>query len=267
MFEFVDDSFIKEKSFENILSIQVGLNGFSFCIRGKENNHLLYFKQFPVKTSSDHLFIRRLEDWCKEDELLQLPYYEKQVFYIGHRFSLVPEQLEHEELKSNVRSLIMSAHNEDEYAENWIEEIKAKLVYILPDRLHKVLNENLGSFKLKHIVQKLISSPVPESAKNNFLLFFDEKELIILARKEAQLVLCNIFKVNHVNDVIYYMLTLVKQLPIDSKNCLVQVSGKSDFMEGSVNSLSKHFNSIERFPQNTDARLNQVAVSESVCLF
>ena len=267
MFEFVDDSFIRENSFENILSIQVSLNGFSFCIRKGDDNKLLYFKQHQVKISSDHLFVRRLEDWCKEEELLQLPYREKHVFYVAYRFSLIPEELESEVLKSDVRLLLMTATEEEEYAENWMEEIKAKLVFMIPGQLNHVLHECFGDYRLKHVVQKLASIPAPEFSESNILLFFDEKELIVLAKQKGQLSFCNTFKINHVNDAIYYILTIAKQLKIDIKNGTLQITGKSDFLEGTAVNLSQHFKSVEQALQTSDEKIGEFNISESICLF
>lgn len=267
MFEFVEDSFNRENSFENILSIQVGLNGFSFCIRKGENNKLLYFKQLAVKISSNHLFIRRVEDWFKEESLLLLPYREKHLYFIGHRFSLVPHQLESEELKSDLRMLLMAAGDEEEYAENWVEEIKAKLVFMLPDGMNKVLRDNLGDIRLKHVTQKLIALSTSESAENSMLLFFDEKKLFLLASKNQQLVLSNLFSINHANDVLYYTLTAAKQLKLDFGKCILQIAGKSDFMESAVNNLSAHCKSIAKLPHLTEDQLSDANICESVCLF
>ena len=267
MFEFVDDSFIRENSHENILSIQVNLNGFSFCIHKGVDNKLLYFKQLQLKISSNHLLVRRLDDWCKEEELLLLPYREKHVYYVGYRFSLVPEQLESEALKSDIRTLVMSANEEEEYAENWIEEIKAKLVFMIPDQLNNILHENIGDYRLKHVVKKLISISHTESSLCNLLVFFDEKEMIVLAKKNKQLIFCNNFRINHVNDVVYYILTIAKQLQIDLKNSTLQISGKSDFIDGAKQDLSQHFVSITKAIQNTEDRISESNVAQSVCLF
>lgn len=265
MFEFVDDSFNRENSFENILSIQLGLNGFSFCIR-TESGHLLYLKQLAVSISNDHLLARRFEDWCNEEELLLLPYREKQIYYTGNRFSLVPKQLDSESVNADIRQLVMAADADEEYAENWIEEIEAKLLFMLPRHLNKALQENLGDHRIMHLVQKLIALSAVESHDNKLLLFFNDKDLFFLLRKNQRLELCNVFHIQHENDAVYYVLAASRQLQVAYKNCNLTVAGKSVFRAQTMKHLSAYFGSVEPLVFTHHPSSGETDVSELVCL-
>jgi len=265
MFEFVDDSFTRENSFENILSIQLGLNGFSFCIRAG-NGHLLYLKQLEVSISNEHLLARHFEDWCNEEELLLLPYREKQIYYIGNRFSLVPEQLESGTVNADIRQLLLAANTDEEYAENWIEEIEAKLLFMLPKHLNSVLQDNLGDHRVMHLMQKLIALTAAESHDTMLLLYFNDKDLFFLLRENKQLKLCNVFRIQHENDAVYYVLAACRQLQVAAKSCALSIAGKSVFREKTMKHLSVHFSSVEPFVFTHQPPFSKTDISELICL-
>lgn len=265
MLEFVDDSFTRENSFENILSIQLGLNGFSFSVR-TESGHLLVVKQLETNISNDNLLPRHFEDWCNEEELLRLPYREKIIYYIGKRFSLVPEQLATETLNGEIRKLLISARTDEEYAENWIDEIKAKLLFMLPQHLDKALQERFGEYRIRHLVHKLIELPAANAHRNHMLLYFDEKSLFVLLRKNGKLSLCNVYQIHHQNDAVYYILAISRQLQVDAKDCGLVFAGESVFRDKTMALLSAHFGSTQKLDLPHQQHLNTDDVSTLICL-
>lgn len=267
MHDFVDSSFSKENSHQYSLSIQVSLNGFSFCVRGG-NGKLLAFKPISVKISSEQLLTRRLEDWFNEEEFLQLSYRAKQVLFSGSKFSLVPQQLESDEVKATVQKLILKPDEETEHAENWVEALQAKLIFLLPDNLLLLLRDKLGDFKMGHILQPLIQQLFADAPGNQITLFFDEKDMYLLLKKDNRLMLCNVFRINHPNDALYYVLTAIRQHNLNTKNMAVQLTGRSQHLDALQQSFSDHFKETRTVntPQTNDG-LEPRIIPEFVCLW
>ncbi len=266
MYDFIDDSFSRKNSHEYILSIQVNLNGFSFCIR-ELSGRMLCFKHIDLKISGDQFISRRFADWCDEEELLQLPYNQKQLVYTGTRFSLLPQQMESEELKSDLRELLLKAGDEEEYAENWIKEVQAKLIFVLPPEFTGTVKEKLGEVRISHIVQKLIHWQDVQANDSGLLIFFNHKDLYLLVKQNKQLILANVFKVNHSNDVIYYALSVAKQLKVELKSCKVTISGQSSLKTSLDEQLQQHFDAVEILSAETAASgKGENLLNEIICL-
>ncbi len=268
MYDFVSESFNKNISYEYKLSIQVSLNGFSFCIQKATGNGVLVFKNSDFAISGDHLLARRFRDWYNEEGLLQLTYKSCDLVINSANFSLVPEQLESEHLKKIISELLPDG-KETEYAEGWIKSIRAKLVYHLPLELRKTITETLGESRLLHPVQKLVGYEKRAADHNLILAYFDEKDLYFLLKKEGELITCNYFHINHANDAVYFFLSVLQQFGLSAKQVVIKTSGKAIYLNELIVMLAKYFKSVKTLlPGHADKNeLTTEILSEKVCLF
>ena len=268
MYDFVDPSFSKEISHLYSLSIQVSLNGFSFCVRNDQNAELKAFKHFPAKISNENLLTRRMEEWFSEEEMLQLSYREKTVFISFPKFSLVPGKLESEDLKSDLLKLLLKSDDESEQAENWIDPLQAKLIFLLPPNFLRMLSDSFGDFKLSHVLQPVLGLLFKHSSECTTMLLFDDKEMYISIKENGQLLLCNVFHINHTNDAIYYVLSAAKQFKLNTGESVLLLAGKSSWLYDLETQFSKHFKQIiHADTEKPSGDLNQRTVSEFVCLW
>jgi len=268
MYDFVSESFNRNNSYEYKLSIQVSLNGFSFCIINEPESHLLVFKQVDFVISGEHLLARRFRDWYHEEAYLQLPFKNSEVVVTHRDFSLLPEQLESVSLKKTVSELLSGGKDID-YAEGWIKSIKAKLIYHLPPELAKTVNELLGESRLVHPIQKLIGYQKRSSLPDLAIIYLDEKDLYLVVKKNEELVLSNYFRINHANDALYYLLSTVQQLGLSPKQVTVQTCGKASYREELNSALQKYFEQVTLLlPQNIkDSEVSQELLAAYLCLF
>ena len=268
MYDFIDESFNRNYLYENKLSIQVGLNGFSFCIQQADDNKILLFQEPQFVLSGFHLLARRFKEWCSEEELLKVPYKSREIVINSRNFALIPEQLESENLKKTISELLPEGR-ETEYAEGWIKSVKAKLVYHLPPGFAKTVVESIGESRLIHPVQKLIGVQKRTEQADSILLFFDEKDMYLVLKKDHELALCNIFRINHANDAIYFILSVLHQFDIRNKSVNVLTGGKASYLNELKSMLSKYFPFIGLLrPQAPEsAAIPEEVLSKNVCLF
>ena len=268
MYDFVSESFNRTNSYKNKLSIQVSLNGFSFCIQNEEENRILLFKRADFVISGEHLLARRFRDWYNEEELLRLPFKKREVVLNSPHFSLVPHQLESISLKKTISDLL-PGDKDAEYAEGWIKTIQAKLIYHLPSEWAKTTNETLGDSRLVHPVQKLIGYQKRSTEADLLLLYFDEKEMYLVLKKGDELVLTNFFRINHVNDALYFVLTALQQFDLVSKRMTVQTCGKASYLDELVSLFRKYFNRTEiLLPTFLEkCELSNEILNQHLCLF
>jgi|GEM_PF-3539468 len=228
----------------------------------------MVLKSKTFKTINSHLTDRRLYDWYNEETLLQGSYKRTDITFFTEKFSLIPEKYESETLKKTI-SNIFPAEKEDDYTENYIASLQAKLIYQVPTAIRKKLSDLFVDYQLIHPVQKLIPSTEPDCGKENILLFFDEKNMLLILRKKKEILFCNTFKVNHASDATYYTLTVLKQFGIPKENVSISLCGKAGYAEELSTQLSRYFSSIEKqYPLNVIGNgIDKKILSENLCLF
>ncbi len=239
------ESFDIEKTYEYILSIQVSLDGFSFSILSQHENEILAFRTNELKISSTALIARRLNDLLESEELLKNPFKKIRVVVFSQKFTLIPEEYFREGLKQEIPPLLFGEDDEQEIAENVIGEMATRLIFALPKGLNKVISEQIGECEIVHPV-KIILSNIPETGKENgLILLFDTKDFYVVIFKKNKVLLANNFKMSHVNDVVYYVLTTLRQLEIPTTETDLFIIDSVNKLPEIEDSLSPYFTEIK----------------------
>ena len=234
------EGFDVEKTYEYILSIQVSLDGFSFSVLSQHDDKILAFKTIQLKISSTSLIPRRFDDWLKSEDLLQKPFKKIRVIVFSEKFTLIPETYFNDILKQEIPPLLFEENSESEVVENIISKLKTRLIFALPVGLNSVITEQIGECEIVHPV-KIILNNLPEIGKEKgLILLFDVKDFYLILFDKEKVLLTNSFKMTHVNDVVYYVLTTLKQLEIST-------SATNLFVINSINKLPKIENSLQPY--------------------
>jgi len=246
MYDFVEESFKIEDTFEYILSIQVSLNGFSFSVFQPNRDKILVFKSIPLKISGENLIARRFKEWVNSEELLQKTFQKTRVIVFSNKFTLVPKSIYKNELNEELAHLFFREGNQLQFAENLVEKINAKLLFNLPEGLNDALQETIGECDIIHPIKSVISN-ISDKEGEKLVLLFNDKYLFLLLSKNEKLLLANGFKINHENDVVYYVLTTLKQFDIQAKHTKLFYAGQSAYSSQTSINLGKYFFSVELF--------------------
>lgn len=265
MLDFVNDElFDLEKSQEYILSIQVSLGGFSFSVVSTAENKLLAFTNTPLKISNESLIARRFEEWIDSIDLLRKPYKTIRVIVCNDKFTLVPNNYDSEELTKNIPTFLFSENTDIEIKKSQIELLKTKLIFSLPKGLNDVLSKKLRTCEIIHPVN-IISTHLPETKeKQGLVLLFDVKSIYITLYNADKILLSNNFKINHVNDVTYYVLTTLKQLKIGPKSTDMFYAGDFDQENEVLHQLKNYFSSMSTLPDKTPLEFDDEKFTLSV---
>jgi len=208
------ESFDIEKTYEYILSIQVSLDGFYFSVLSNQGDKTLAYKSVPLKISSTSLIPRRFYDWLKSEDLIQKPFKKIRVVVFSKKFTLIPEEYFSDTLIQEIPQLLFEKNVESEIIANIIGKLKTRLMFALPAGLNRVITEQIGECEIIHPV-KIILNNLPKIEKENGLvLLFEANNFYIILFNKNEVLLANSFKIAHTNDVIYYVLTTLKQMDI-----------------------------------------------------
>lgn len=251
-----DDIFDLEKSYEYILSIQVSLGGFSFSVVSAETNKLLAFEHTPLKISNDKFIARRFSEWAGSLEIFQKPFKKYKVIVFDEKFTLVPEKFISKKIKREIPRLLFSKNENPEIAENYIRHKHTKLIFALPPGLNEAIKEVSEEYEIIHPV-KIIIEQLPETKRNGLILLFDSKILYIVIYSDGTLLMANSFRVNHTNDVIYYVLTVLKQLNIKPDSTESYFAGSVSPDDETIHQLSKYLGPLKGLPNKKQIEFNQ----------
>lgn len=218
----------KENSSVLKLSIQVRLDGLSFCILDTSTGTISWYKKvnFP-KEHNPVKALQEIETIYKEEKILNSEFKEVILLFSNDLYSLVPSEYFIEEeasayLKFNTKILATDVVESDQVTEELVN------VYIPYTNITNYFFDRYGEFEFNHSVSELIKAALSLSPENetraylnNFSGYYD---LAIV--KNGNLLFCNTFNYETKEDFIYYLLFTLEQLDLSPEIIDLDLLGK-----------------------------------------
>ncbi|CAM4328817.1 DUF3822 family protein [Gillisia hiemivivida] len=200
------------------MSIQVRLNGFSFCILNCSNNEITWYKKIDLgKEQSPVEILKEIEKLYAEETNLQTEFLEVIVLFSNNLYTVVPESFFIEEeastyLKFNTKILKTDVVAHDMLAHGLVN------VYIPYTNINNYFFDKYGEFEFRNNISVLIEAVLAKNTEsknaqvylNDYSSYYD---LVIV--KQNKLLLANTFQYDTKEDFIYYLLFTAEQLQID----------------------------------------------------
>lgn len=212
------------------LSIQVSLNGLSFCVADTLRNTILLSEHLNFgKELSPFEVQRELKELLREHKVLELDISETVVIHRNNLFSLVPKALFDKDelanyLKFNAKIL---ANDFIEYDE--IESHEMMIVYVPYMNINNYIFDILGEFEFVHNATVLLESLLKSSGSATEPACFvhvSHRQIDMIVTNRKQLVFYNSFNYETKEDFIYYILFTLEQLDLDPENIPLRLFGK-----------------------------------------
>ena len=109
---------------------------------------------------------------------------------------------------------------------------------------------------------------LPEiKSESGLILLFNTNSFFIILFNKKQLLTVNSFKITHTNDVIYYVLALLKQMEIVAGKTQLFLTGQILKKEETENSLKDYFETVELLNPNSSLNLNTVLFKQPLYPF
>lgn len=240
-----DPGFKKDNTEEYKLSIQVSLDGFYFSVVHPAENKLLAFEHYPVTISSEKFIGRRLKEWFEVREILQDRYSEISVCYHTPKFTFVPSAFYISHEKDKIASLVLGKQHGYVCVDNYFPNAEGNLVYAVPASLADSLPGHIPSESLQHPLFSLNKKFVKLANlnENNLLLYFTETSFYLMLYVKQTLKAVNSFSYYSQADVLFYNLSLLKQLKVNAASVNITLAGEISPGSEIHNHLQKYFKS------------------------
>ena len=201
------------------LSIQISLNGLSFCILNTVTSTILNLKleTFALKKTPTDL-LDAIKHLFNSNNALQQNFAKVTVIHVNEWSTLVPKPLFKEDaladyLKFNTKILKTDFITFDDISQN--DSIN---VYVPFTNVNNYIFDQFGSFTFKHYSTILITQLLTLEKHSNtpkVYVNISESNFEIIALNKGELLLFNTFEYQTKEDFIYYLLFTLEQLQLN----------------------------------------------------
>ena len=214
------------------LSIQIHLNGLSFCILNRTTNTIEFIKTIGFKNKLTPVdILNHLKTELSTNTVFSEDFHAVLVIHQNELSSFVPKALYNENnkadyLKFNSKILRTDFITADDIAIN--ESVNVYVPYV---NINNYIFETFGEFVYKHSSSVLIDSILQkDDTKESPIVYINSNintiELVVIDK--GQLQLFNVFEYHTKEDFIYYVLFVFEQLNLDVETTPVKLSGTID---------------------------------------
>jgi hypothetical protein len=245
-FQYCDSSLEKNKSDSYHLSIQAGLDGFSFTVVDPYRNQYLALSHFPIEARPDlQKLTGIIKDTLSARELLNLGYNSVSCIVTGSRSTLLPGILFN---KNHIRSYFEFNHEMEELDElhfNYLKHIDAYLIFPVYQEISNLLFRHFPKLKLFNQAAPFIESTlVRKEHEQQVSVYFQSDFFDIIYLRGRQLILHNNFRYRDPKDIIYFILFTCDKLKLDPATVPVCLSGDVSIQSVETEIISQFFRNV-----------------------
>ncbi|MEM7486247.1 MAG: DUF3822 family protein [Bacteroidota bacterium] len=211
------------------LSIQVGLNGLSFCVLDTISNKVLAFEKIDFKTSSTpYLILKELKSVLNQQTKLNKGFAEVVVIHNNALFSLVPKTLFKKEELPNYLKFNAKIMANDQIVFDEINNHDIVNVYIPFTNINNYIFDLFGEFEFKHSGTVLITMLLNQtgiSKEPTCYVQVSKKEMEIVVIADKKILFYNHFEYKTNEDFMYYLLFSLEQLQLNLEKIELRLFG------------------------------------------
>ncbi|AZQ57712.1 DUF3822 family protein [Maribacter sp. MJ134] len=219
---------IADKNFEK-LSIQVSLNGLSFCVADAVSQRILYSDK---KVFSEELnpitVLKELKELVQKQDLANKAFDEVVVIHRNTLFALVPKPLFQVNELSNYLKFNTKVLPTDTLEYDEIKNQDMVNVYVPYTNINNYIYDLFGEFSFFHNGSILVQSLLNSYSKNKEDVCYvnvGKGQMDIMVSSGKNLKLYNSFLYETKEDFAYYLLFVLEQLELDTETVPVKLFG------------------------------------------
>lgn len=213
------------------LSIQVGLNGLSFCTLDTVNNTLVSegSKQFQIE-QTPYLLLKELQTFVEEHKLIGKQFSEVIIIHRNKLFSLVPKSLFNSDNLRDYLKFNARVNESDIAAFEELSNFEIVTVYLTYAKINNYIFEVFGEYKSIHSATIFLETFLKQNVDLGTACFVNvlERQMELMVVNEKKLLLYNQYDFDTKEDFLYYLLFSFEQLGINTDDVALQLFGVID---------------------------------------
>ncbi|RUT79640.1 DUF3822 family protein [Ancylomarina longa] len=257
-FVFVDSSFDQNKTKEYNLSIQLGLDGFSFSILDSNKNCISLNAYTPFQDKSDSDPINSFKENLRNSTILNLPFQKVSVLWISQESILIPSEFFSPEFAHESYQLCHSLDKSEKLVWNKMKELDSWSVFSIPEAFKDLLESHYSNISLLHHTFPFLNTSLSQSKLENQPNVFvnvqkDFFHLIIPNPNRKHFI--NNFAYKEDTDLAYYILNIYKQQKLNNEKSKLILDGIIQEDSKVIQLLRKYLGQVEVRNLPSDLRM------------
>lgn len=242
----VDHSFDLKRTSEYHISIQLGLDGFSFCILDVSRNKYIAFRHIPLIVGKPQFLPKKIEVLFEEEEKLNASFHSVSIIYSGINATLFPKEFSGASDSLKLAALTSENNRIEEIRTEDIPGSNYQIVYGFPHQVINLFNRKYTEFRFRHKSIPLLATVLDQvnEKKNSLLINFEKKYFRTIALKGTQIVLHNSFYFKNESDFLFHTLNVWHNLQFDAERDEVFIGGFVADDSSYIRQLKKYISNI-----------------------
>lgn len=245
---FTDKTFDNTQSLLYHLSIQISLDGFSFCILDIPKGKYVLLRNQPVFLKRPRLLLNRLRDIIENEELFKLEYKSIDILYTTRKSTLVPEAIYSRGTAEKFFSFNHPPEKNFTIEKTHLYKAEAWSLYEIPSNLRDFLMAKFPKATLRHhifpIIENAIRNNKSQNEQTEVHLNFFRHDFDLTVIEDARLKLYNNFTYRDENDILYYVMYIFEQLKLNQEKAHIIISGYVSRMAPQYHLLKKYVRKV-----------------------
>lgn len=246
--ELFDETFDPDRTESYELSIQVSLSGFSFCIKDLVRNYFIGLVSCPFE-----LGLANTNDWSNQVDFIKKQYpwlkktFKKVTFsFESQSFCLAPKELFEPEHAKQLLSLtnIINELDEVRYSETTVGKV---CVFNLPTQLVASWAKVQPKSKIVGFCEPVLQYhelSLKQGLDSNLTISFANDFSIIAISKGTKLLHCGSIESHSIEDTLYHMVNMCKQLDLTPAETQVSTMGYIEQAENMEALIERFFKGV-----------------------
>jgi hypothetical protein len=244
---FIDETFDIKKISGYHLSIQAGLDGFSYTVFDPSKNKYIILKHYGFgEEIPEFKYPDSLKKLLNEDEFLQKEFQSVYCIWNNPRTTLLPDVLFEQEKIRMYFEFNQVLNDPDELHAAHIKSINAFLIFPVHHEIANVLIRQYPALKFYNQASPFIEYVMHHHSGNNDSAhlnicngFFD---MVIIRNKS--LILHNTFTYRNENDIAYFVMNVFDKVALDPASIPIYISGSVEKNSNKMNRLRDFIKTI-----------------------
>ncbi len=238
------------------LSIQVSLNGLSFCIVDTIANSIVQFERVSFDQElNPYELKKRLKAFLKDFKLHKKEFEEVVVIHRNSLFSFIPSALFDENELANYLKFNVKILANDHIVFDEISNYDLINTYVPFVNINNYLFDLFGEFTYKHTGTVMVEALLKAHGQSSEIIcyvYLCDRQMEITVLSAKQLLLYNSFQYDSAEDFLYYLLFTLEQLKLDTESIKMRLFGDVELEDQYYNAAFQYIQHLSLFVPPND---------------
>ena len=228
------------------ISIQLGLDGFSFSLLDKLRNRFVMLRDYPLDGKKEDL-IPGIKNIVEKDEFLARQYRKYRIVFSYEKSTIIPAKLYDPAIKNEYFKLNHNIDDDCIVSNNRLDNPDAYLLFGIPASHFDLACSLFPEASLSHQTRPLVDSSFRQFRKSGgryVRVHIDRGFFTLVVINEDKLEFFNTFRARNDSDVLYFLMNSFEQLGISSEQA-VHLSGNIEKFDDLYNNMLRYIKTLK----------------------